>query len=246
MAILKPSALLRGLTFVPNPAMRARYTDDRIEALRTRLRRQWLRWGLLPVMAVGFLALAASAVHASDLDPKSRQAELRLQAAMALAAGAFLAGFWLEGYKTATDRVLRRVASRLSLGLGDLTRKALSEAPEIVEQVILEAHWQAIILGWGAATAVVIAALVGMSVAHCAIVIVIALLYELYVLSRHHHALEVMAASLTGDLAEDAREMARRDAFRPTWPQRVAMAFGWRPSTTNASRQRARRHESRR
>ncbi len=226
--------------------MRAQYTDERLEALRTRLRRQWLRWGLLPVMAVGFLALAASAVYASDLDPKSRQAELRLQAAMALAAGAFLAGFWLEGYKTATDKVLRRVASRLKVGLGELTRGALSESPEIVEQVILEAHWQAIILGWGAATAVAIAALAGMSVAHCAIVILIALLYELYVLSRHHHALEVMEGSLTGELAEDAQEMVRQAEFKPTWPQRVAMVFGWRPSSGNDPKHRRRGHRSRR
>ena len=237
--------LERGLSMVAKSSMSRLSRHEkalRVERLRHRLRRQWWRWGLTPILAVGLLSLAASAVQASDIDPTTRRAELRLQAAMALAAAAFLAGFWLEGYRTATDKLLRRVASELGVSLGDLTREHLAASADIVEKILLDSHWHAILVGWVAATAVVVAAVAGMPLSHIAVVVVIAVLYELYLLSRQHHALEILTATLTGELVEEAQELARHDSFTPTWPQRVAMWFGWRPSLSPQISPRKRRH----
>jgi hypothetical protein len=226
--------------------MQAMKTDERIDSLRIRLRRQLFRWGIVPVLAVGFLSLGTSAVQASNIDPTTRQAELRLQGAMALAAAAFLAGFWIEGYRTATERVMRRIASRLGVPLRELTRDRLCAASEAVEHLIIDAHRQAVVLGWGAVVAVAVAAFAGMPPSHCAIVLVIALLDQLYMFSRQHHAVEVMAGVVTGELAEDAQELAKRDEFKPTLLQRFAMWFGWRPPLEPQTNPRKRRHKTRR
>lgn len=200
-----------------------------VQRTRLRLRRQWLRLGLLPVLGVVMLAIAASTVHAADADMSSRRVELRLQAAMALAAAAFLAGFWLEGYRTDGARILRSVARDSGKQLGDLTRELVAAYAQQVEDLIVEAHWQALAFGWAAALVTAVAALVGMPVGHCVIVGCIAVLYQLYLLSRHWHAVELMAAVASGDLAAEAQILAAQSELKLTLPQRLAMLFGWRP-----------------
>ncbi|MCD6350909.1 MAG: hypothetical protein J7M26_02210, partial [Armatimonadetes bacterium] len=136
---------------------------------------------------------------------------------------------------TATDRVLKRVAAEAGVSLGELTPAVLADSADQIERLVLDAHWQAVLLGWGAATAMVVAAVVGMSSTNLLIVVTIVVLYELYLLSRHEHAVELLAGALTGELAEDAREMAAQAEISLTWPQRVASWFGWRPPPPSSS-----------
>ncbi len=214
--------------------------DEYISDIRLRLRRQWLRVGLVPVLAVVLLALGTSAVHASNLEPHMRAAELRLQIAMAVAAAAFLVGFWLEGYRTDTGRVLRSVAKKRAVRLGELSSDDVMAARADVEKWVLEAHLEALGLGWAVASATLVAAFFGMPVKHCAIVATMAVLYELYVLSRHRHALELLWGIATGELAAEAHLLAAYDDFRPTPAQRIAMLFGWRPNPTRSQSGRGR------
>ena len=210
-------------------AMRQRSVPEAVLDFRLRLRRKWLRWGLLPVLALALLGVGASAVFAAPDEPMGRAAELRLQFAMALAAAAFLAGFWTEGYLTSVDKILAKVARAKGKKFRELTREDIQSAAGMVEEILERAHWDAIILGWMVGAAVIVGALAGMPWKHCLVVVLVAVLYELYLFSRHWHASEVMASTLSGDLFYDARVLAAQQDFKPTPWQRVAMFFGWRP-----------------
>ncbi|MCX7598496.1 MAG: hypothetical protein N2512_06455 [Armatimonadetes bacterium] len=202
---------------------------ERFSSLPRRLWSQWLRLGLAPTMAAGLLALGAGAAHATPIQEGSRGQELQLQGAMAIVAALFLAGFWIEGWRTDTTRILLGLSRALRKQLSDLTPRDLCESAADVERVAVEAQRTALMLGWGAALVPVVAAVAGMPVAHIVVVAALALLYELYLLSRHRHAVEVVSLAASGDLAYEAAILAKYLAFRPTVAQRVAMLFGWRP-----------------
>jgi hypothetical protein len=148
---------------------------------------------------------------------------------MAIVAAVFLAGFWFEGYLTSSDRVLLRLAASIGRDLADLTPEDLRLNASAVEETAIEAHRTALTMGWGAAAVPVVAAFAGMPMPHVVVVVGLALLYELYLLSRHRHATEVVVLATTGELAREAHVLARQLSFRPTAAQRIAMFFGWRP-----------------
>lgn len=202
---------------------------DRLSTLPRRLWNQWLRLGLAPTMAAALLALAAGAAHATPIQEGARSQELQLQAAMAVVAALFLAGFWIEGWRTDTARILIGLSRALGKPLSELTPTDFSENVAAVERIAVEAQRTALMLGWGAALVPVVAAVGGMPTPHVLIVAVLALLYELYLLSRHRHAIEVVSLAANGDLVYEASVLAKQLAFRPTALQRVAMIFGWRP-----------------
>lgn len=207
----------------------AEQLGERVSSLPRRLWSQWLRLGLVPALAAGLLALGAGAAHATPIQAGSRAQELQLQGAMAVVAALFLAGFWIEGWRTDTAHILLKLSRNVGKRLSELTARDLRESAVFVEKVALEAQRIALVLGWGAAVVPVGAALSGMPVAHVVIVTFLTLLYELYLLSRHRHAIEVVTLAASGDLAYEAAVLAKYLAFRPTVPQRVAMLFGWRP-----------------
>lgn len=207
----------------------AEQLGERVSSLPRRLWSQWLRLGLVPTLAASLLALGAGAAHATPIQAGSRAQELQLQGAMAIVAALFLAGFWIEGWRTDTTHILLKLSRTIGKRLSELTARDLCESAVFVERVAVEAQRTALMLGWAAAVVPVGAALAGMPVAHVVIVTVLALLYELYLLSRHRHTIEVVALAASGDLAYEAAVLAKYLAFRPTVPQRVAMLFGWRP-----------------
>ena len=202
---------------------------EQIEAFRRRLRRKWLRWGLLPVFVLALLGIAASAVFAAPDSASGRAAELRLQFAMALAAAAFLAGFWTEGYLTSADKILERLAREKGKDLAELTREDVLQSLPIVKNMLERAHWNAIVFGWMVGAAVIVGAVAGMPWQHCLVVVLIAVLYELYLFSRHWHAVEILASAASGDLAYDAFVAAALQRFQPNVWQWILMRFGWRP-----------------
>ncbi len=226
--------------------MNRSHAIDEAAIFRQRLRRKWLRWGLLPVFVLALLGVGTSVVFAAPDSATGRAAELRLQFAMALAAAAFLAGFWTEGYLTSVDKILAKVAQVRRKALDELTREDLREAADAVQATLERAHWHAIVFGWMVGAAVVVGAAAGMPWKHCVVVTLVAVLYELYLLSRHWHAGEILAGTLSGDLVYDARVLAAQQRFQPTPLQRLAMILGWRPdyeAMVDGDRKRTRHRE---
>ncbi len=176
------------------------------------MRRQWLRWGLLPTLTMCLLALAASAVQAAPADLSPRQVELRIQLVMAIAAAAFLTGFWLEGYCTAVDNLLRAIAKRRALDLAKLEPAQLKHAADEAANLIRSAHSSALIIGWALAFLPLVQAFFRCGTGHVAIVSLMALCYQGYLLSRHHHYLEAFHGIASGALAAHARELVRSKA----------------------------------
>ena len=207
----------------------SRELNRELSSLPRRLWGQWLRLGLAPTVAAALLALGAGVAHATPIQEGARSQELQLQAAMAVVAGLFLAGFWVEGWRTDTARILLALSRSLGKNLSELTAEDFRANAAAVERIAVEAQRSALMLGWGAALVPVVAALGGMPLPHVLIVAALALLYELYLLSRHRHAVEVVCLATTGDLVYEASVLAKHLAFRPTLLQRVAMVFGWRP-----------------
>jgi hypothetical protein len=208
----------------------AKIAEPMTSELNSALKRQWLVWGLLPVTVAGALATGIAAMGGALLIHGSRPQEVQLQALMALVAAAFLAGFWVEGYRTATDRIVIKLAVALDKTVGEMSAADFREHADVVREIVAEAHWSALLLGWAAAVVPVVAALAKLPVVHVGIGAVVAELYILYVLSRHHHAVEVVEAAESGDLVAEAEALARFRAFQPTALQRVWMLFGWRPT----------------
>ena len=182
---------------------------EQSEELVRRLRRQWLRWGLLPTLSVCLLALAASAVQAAPADLSPRQMELRIQLVMAIAAAAFLTGFWLEGYCTAVDKLLRALARRRGLDLSKIEPAQLKLAAGDAADIIRSAHSSALIIGWALAVLPLVQAFFRCGIGHVAIVSLMALCYQGYLLSRHHHYMEAFEGIASGALASHARELVR-------------------------------------
>jgi hypothetical protein len=208
----------------------AKQGQYRTTELSAALKRQWLVWGLLPVSVAGAVAVALSIVQGSPLLHGNRPQEVQLQAAMALVAAAFLGGFWVEGFRTATDRIVIRLAQALNKSLGDLAPADFRESAGTVEAIVAEAHWSALLLGWAGAVVPLVAAIAKMPANNVAVVALMSELYILYVLSRHHHALEVVDAAEHGELAAEAEALAQFRAFQPTMLQRIGLLLGWRPT----------------
>lgn len=204
---------------------------ERITTLSATLKRQWLLWGLLPVTAAAAASIVLSAVVGRPLSEHiSRAQEVHLEAAMALVAAAFLAGFWVEGIRTATDRIILKLAETLGKPLDELKAVDFRESVAAVQTIALEAHWTALLLGWAGAAVPLVAAVTRMPADHVAVVAIMSELYILYVLSRHHHEIEVVDAADSGLLADEAAALARFRAFEPTPMQRIGLFLGWRPT----------------
>jgi hypothetical protein len=148
---------------------------------------------------------------------------------MACAAAAFLAGFWWEGYRASVDKLLLHLTRRRGLSLERITSQEIQAAAEDLEELLTEAHGQALVVGWLVSLSGLVGALAGLPPVHAAVVVVMAGAYQLYLFSRHAHAADVVGAAASGELSHEAGLWARRRAFRPAWPQRVAMWLGWRP-----------------
>jgi hypothetical protein len=198
--------------------------------LNSALKKQWLMWGLLPVSVAGVIAYFWASMNGTPIVHGVRAQEVQLQAAMALVAAAFLAGFWVEGYRTATDRIVLKLAEALNKSVGELAAVDFRESVEAVQAIVAEAHWSALLLGWAGALVPLVAAAAKMPAENVAVVAFMSEIYILYVLSRHHHALEVVDAAEHGDLAVEAEALAQFRAFKPTPLQRVGLFLGWRPT----------------
>ncbi|MBC7289666.1 MAG: hypothetical protein H5T86_16840, partial [Armatimonadetes bacterium] len=127
-----------------------------------------------------------------------------------------------------------------------ITREDIQQSSSAVRETLEEAHWTALAFGWMVGAAILIGAMAGMPPKHCLIVGVMAFLYELYLFSRHWHAVELFAGALSGELVHEARMVAEQEQFHPSAWQKAAMWLGWRPRpannpTAHRTRQRQRR-----
>ena len=191
-----------------------RTTDDdsRIEQAKRTMLRTWLMWGLVPLAVSALLMSAVSTVWASPISADEHTIERGFQAVLAICAGLFLAGFWLDGKWTHSERL----ATRIWLAAGGEefvpTRSQLAAQAEIAFKTIATSTTALTVIGGAIAVAAVISAWAGLGMGQCAQLVLLGLCYQLFVLSRHPYYNEVLTAAARGELVvpEDAHHHNRK------------------------------------
>lgn len=182
---------------------------------------RWLYWGVIPIVA----ALVLTVIAGRSVPPRELseiQVENVLELFLAIAAGFFLLGFAIDGYALNPER-LARVAARLAAAAGEQRATGALETPEnphgaFVRARVLKTASAVSVLGAGIGVAAIGDVLLGGTLGQGMMLIVLGVLYQFYVLSRHGHYYEmindyarILAPHLESD-EEQAEEDSDQDA----------------------------------
>ena len=156
--------------------------------------RRWLYWGVVPVV----VALVATLV-CSRLVPPKELSEIQVQSVLeiflAIAAGLFLLGFWIDGYRLNPER-LARAAIAAAAGREEQSGGASGTGDNphgpFVRSRVVETASVVTVLGFGMGATAVGEVIAGGTLRQGAMLVVLSALYELYVLSRHGHYRELI------------------------------------------------------
>jgi len=162
--------------------------------------RTWFGWGLGPLAASAMLMFAVSAVWASPLNADKHIVERGFQAVLAICAGLFLTGFWLDGKWTHSERIATRIW--LAAGGESFTpsRSQLAAQADIAFKSIASSTTALTVIGGAIAVAAVISVWAGLGVGQGAQLVLLGLAYQVFVLSRHPYYEEVLQAAARGEL----------------------------------------------
>jgi hypothetical protein len=155
---------------------------------------RWLYWGVIPVaVALALTLIAARVVPAKDLS--EIQIENVLEVFLAIAAGLFLLGFGIDGHWLNPERLAKAakaVATSSVVPTATEAHGAGNPYGPFVRARVLRTASVVSVLGIGMGASAVGDVLAGGSIRQGMLLIVLGVLYELYVLSRHAHYREII------------------------------------------------------
>ncbi len=193
---------------------------DKMQALREHLLHRWMVWGITPLAACAVIALLLATW--GPVGPVSGKQATRLAFEIVLGVGAavFLAGFYLDGHWTDTDRLARRIfraaggdesRNPLSWAQSRAHRSALQSNADIALRSIRASADSITLMGIAIGLTAVVSVIMGLPVMHAIQLLLLGLCYQLFVLSRHPYYLELAEAALDGELLPREDENADRD-----------------------------------
>jgi hypothetical protein len=185
--------------------------DDHLTRFKSRLRGNWLKWGLLPLAASVVLTLLASAAAASPDRMSERALEVRFQVVLAVGAGLFLIAFSLDSHWTNAQKLARRIARAAGLtdfaSIEDLRRRSgrklaetLAAQSQVASESILSSTLALTIIGGAVACTAILCAAAGLGIGYAAMLLLLAAEYQAFVLSRHPYYRELLEAAEAGEL----------------------------------------------
>ncbi len=182
--------------------------DPRVAAMRARTQRLWLMGGIVPLAVATVLMLAVTAVWASPSQADEHTVQRGFQAVLAVCAGLFLTGFWLDGKWTSN------IAARVWRAAGGdeftPTSSQLAAQADIAVNTITASLRALAIIGAGIAASAVVSVWAGLSIGDGFQLILLGLSYQLFVLSRCAHYDDVVTAAVAGELVAVEDDQGRR------------------------------------
>lgn len=194
--------------------MSSNHTTD-LGEIKRRLLRTWLTWGLLPVGISIVLTLLVDALVSLPVAMTDMQMERRFQFILAIAAGLFLIAFSLDSNWTNAQKMAQKIEAAAELdgpGPGGKPKKRpdgrtleLLLAPHagIVINSILGSVQALAFAGAGIAACAILAAAAHLGIGYAIMLLILAVSYQLFVLSRHPYYSEVIETAVAGRLAYD-------------------------------------------
>lgn len=185
--------------------------QTRVIQARDKMMRTWLMWGMLPLVASALLTFTISVAWAKPLQGVDvHNIERGFQAVLAICASLFLAGFWLDGKWTNSERIAQRIWKAAGGGQFSPTRAQLAAHSDIAFKTIGSSVNALTFMGAAMAVAAVVAVWAGLGIAEGAQVLLLGLAYQFFVFSRQPYYEEVLEAASRGELV-----VAEEDANHP-------------------------------
>lgn len=179
--------------------------DERLEiklkTARRNLRRRWLTWGLLPLAVSLILVMAADSVYAASALIHEDVLNTSFHAIFAISALLFLVAFTLDGHWTNRHRLAERILRAVEADDRRPKVDTLADYASIVYRSVWVSSWVQVIAGMATAACAIVAAGMGLGISHALIILSIAASFQVYVLSRHPHYMQIMEDAGSGQLA---------------------------------------------
>lgn len=189
-----------------------RYSDEdpRVTEFQRHARRVWTIWGLAPLGVSTLLVLVVSQAVASPENVDPHILDHGLQAVLAISAGLFLAGFYLDGRWTNSERLARSVFKAAGGDQFVPSRTQLAAQADGVFKAVSSSLTLLVAIGAAIAVSAVISSLAGLGLAGGVQILIVGVAYQLYLLSRFPYYQELLSAAAQGELV-----VAEADANHP-------------------------------
>jgi hypothetical protein len=191
-------------------------SNDMTRKLRVELRRTWLWWSCVPLVAVLIGLAATTAACASQPVLSVKRAEDSFYSFLAISALVFLFAFTIDGHWTNPKRVAVRLRKRLgeaatlALGVEPAAVQAAEERAALASGIILGSSTSLGLLGQVTGLVAILCVLSGAGTVHAYLLLAVAVSYQLYLLSRHPYYEQLASAAYAGELdVEDEDEKGK-------------------------------------
>ncbi|MEN6548283.1 MAG: hypothetical protein ABFE07_19760 [Armatimonadia bacterium] len=182
--------------------------DPRLVEVSSRLRYNWLSWGVLPLAVFAVLTLFVAAFQTAAPDLSAMQMERRFQVILAISAGLFLIGFSLDSHWTSAQKLARRLSLLAGLDLEKAQKpsRKLAEQADLVFESILSSSLALTVIGAAIGLMAILAAAARLGMSYSVMMLLVAAAYQLFVFSRHSYYREVMEAAAAGKLVFEPKK----------------------------------------
>ena len=195
-----------------------------IEALRRHLTYRWISWGIVPLLVCA-LVVGVLALWGVDGPVEGKQqTRLAFEIVLGVSAAVFLAGFYIDGHWTGSQRLARRIfreaggdddRNPASWAQSTAHRTALQEQADIALNSIRASADAITLMGSAIGLVAIVTVIMGLPSVHALQILVLGLAYQFFVFSRHHYYIRIAEAALDGQLLpsnkdEDDGDKSRR------------------------------------
>ncbi|MFP3903622.1 MAG: hypothetical protein ACLFWB_05195 [Armatimonadota bacterium] len=175
--------------------------EIRQKVARRNLRKTWLTWGLLPLAVCLILVMAADSVYAASAVARPDVLDTNFQAIFAITAMLFLVAFTLDGHWTNRHRLARCILRAMQEDNRRAKADTLADYASVAYRSVWVSSRVQTVAGVATAVCAVLAAGMGLGISHALIILCLAASFQIYVLSRHPHYLDVLQDADSGHLA---------------------------------------------
>jgi len=194
---------------------------DVTRKLRVQLRRTWLVWSCVPLVAVLVGLAATTAVYASQPVLSEKRAEDSFYALLAISALVFLLAFSIDGHWTSPKRIADRIRKRLesapaaSDDSGGPGQEGVGETRATVAcEAILGSSSALGLMGHAIGLAAVLCVVGGAGTVYAYLLLAVAVSYQLYLFSRHPYYEQVVEAAYADELDVEEEDTKARKGDR--------------------------------
>jgi len=180
------------------------------------LRRTWLIWSCVPLVAVLIGLVATTAVYASQPVLSQKRAEDSFYLFLAISALVFLFAFSVDGHWTNPRQVAERIRRRLT---GGSEQSAPAQArpggaaevrAAVAADIILGSCSSLGLMGHAIGAAAILCLISGAGPVHAYLLLAVAVSYQLYLFSRHPYYEQIAQAAYADELEPEEEEQDKK------------------------------------